>query len=67
MQEDYRCPRCHRQVRHKGRLGEEIPLDYFAYCPDCDEDFYEFELVNPDIIMDLITRLPKSRMPGIVE
>lgn len=34
------CPKCHGKVSF-----EKVSPDYFCVCLNCDEDFYEFELV----------------------
>ena len=35
------CPKCHKKVDFK-----KVSEGYFCACLNCDEDFYEFELVD---------------------
>jgi len=34
------CPRCHNAVD----LNNATP-GYYAFCPECDEDFYRWEVI----------------------
>jgi DNA replicative helicase MCM subunit Mcm2 (Cdc46/Mcm family) len=41
----YKCPRCKKIIdRRKAKVSE----GYFTACNECDEDFYEFELVREE-------------------
>ena len=41
---DYRCKRCNSEVNNNISKDQYSHSEYFAFCPKCDEDMYEFEL-----------------------
>jgi transcription initiation factor IIE alpha subunit len=46
----YTCHRCNTPLL----VGEVSNEEYFASCPKCDEDMYEFECIKQNIAMENI-------------
>jgi len=46
---EYICPKCECKITY-----EDVVEGYFGVCLECDEDFYEFELIE-------INQSPKER------
>jgi len=45
---EYVCPHCHNSISLVFAPDGEVSDGYFAACTECDEDFFEFELVRHD-------------------
>lgn len=41
---EYHCRRCGGDVNDNISKDQYSQSEYFAYCPNCDEDMYQFEL-----------------------
>ena len=54
--EQYNCHRCNTQLN----VGEVSNEEYFASCPKCDEDMYEFECIKITNTMENIREKAKE-------
>lgn len=41
-----KCSRCNSDVVKE--TDEELKKDYSGYCPECDENLYEFEIIKQE-------------------